>query len=108
MASITGWTRLEPRPRSADFVRGLEARVADGLWMLARQWQVGEFQGDDAGSAVGARLELDVAAVNRYRPGPDGTPRPYDSARIPLEALVEREMVLADQVIDDGQRVLLR
>lgn len=100
MASITGWTRLEPRPRSADFARGLEARVADALWMLARQWQVGEFQGDDAGSAVGARLQLDVAPVNRYRPGPVGRPRPYDSSEIPLEALVERERVVDAESVD--------
>ena len=91
MASITGWTRLEPRPRSVDFAVALQARVRDPLWMLARQWQVGEFQGEDAGSPVAARLEMSVAPVNRYRPGLEGNARPYDSRQIPLEALVERE-----------------
>ena len=99
MASITGWTRLEARPRSEDFDIALEARVRDAAWMLARQWQVGEFQADDAGSAVGARLEMDVAPVNRYRPGPQRPPQPYDLDEIPLEALVEQETVLeADQL----------
>jgi hypothetical protein len=93
MASVTGWTRLEPRPRSRDFGRGLEARIHDPLWMLARQWQVGEFKGDDAGSLVGARLEFEATPVNRYQPGPDGSARPYDVRRLPLEALVERERV---------------
>jgi hypothetical protein len=93
MASVTGWTRLEPRPRSRDFARGLEARVHDPLWMLARQWQVGEFKADDAGSLVAARLEFEAAPVNRYHPGQDGTARPYDLRRLPLEALVERERV---------------
>jgi hypothetical protein len=93
MASVTGWTRLEPRPRSRDFARGLEARVHDPLWMLTRQWQVGEFKGDDAGSLVGAHLEFEATPVNRYQPGPDGSARPYDLRRLPLEALVERERV---------------
>ena len=93
MPSITGWTRLEPRPRSEDFGLALQARVRDPLWMLARQWQVGEFKGDDAGSVVAARLEMSVAPVNRYQLGLEGSPRPYDLSRMPLEALVEREPV---------------
>ena len=47
--TITVWNRLEGRPRSVDFGRSLRAEVRDALWMLTRQWQVGEFQGDDAG-----------------------------------------------------------
>ena len=93
MASITGWTRLEPRPRSQDFSVALQARVRDPLWLLARQWQVGEFQGDDAGTPVAARLELSVAPVNRYQAGLEGPAQPYDSRQIPLEALVEQERV---------------
>jgi hypothetical protein len=93
MASVTGWNRLEPRPRSKDFSLALQANVRDPLWMLARQWQVGEFEGDDAGSLVAARLELDVAPINRYQPGPAGNPQPYDLSQIPLEALVEQEPV---------------
>jgi hypothetical protein len=93
MSSITGWTRLEPRPRSREFARALEARVHDPLWLLARQWQVGEFKGDDAGSLTAACLEIDATPVNRYQPGPDGTARPYDLRKLPLEALVERERV---------------
>jgi hypothetical protein len=100
MASITGWTRLEPRPRSAEFDISLEARLRDPLWMLARQWQVGEFKGDDAGSLVAARLEMDVAPVNRFQPGPEAQAQPYDLRDMPLETLVERESVLPPQDID--------
>ena len=46
------WARIEPRPRGHDFDRTLQARVEDPLWMLTRQWQFGEFHGEDAGSAV--------------------------------------------------------
>ncbi|HEV8444756.1 MAG TPA: hypothetical protein VGQ27_14830 [Steroidobacteraceae bacterium] len=49
------WNRLEGRPRRADFTRALKAEVRDPLWLLTRQWQTGEFIGDDAGSPVGAK-----------------------------------------------------
>ena len=44
------WNRLEARPRTDNFDRALKAEVRDALWMLTRQWQMGEFAGDDAGS----------------------------------------------------------
>ena len=53
--AVTTWTRLEPLPHSAEL--DLEARIADPLWMLARQWQVGEFRGEDAASPVYVRLQ---------------------------------------------------
>jgi len=48
--TITVWNRLEGRPRRADFDRALKAEVRDPLWMLTKQWQLGEFKADDAGS----------------------------------------------------------
>ncbi|HWH64809.1 MAG TPA: hypothetical protein VNS99_01860, partial [Gaiellales bacterium] len=45
-------THYIPVTRSTGVEDGLSARLADPLWMLARQWQLGEFRGDDAGSAV--------------------------------------------------------
>lgn len=96
MASITTWMRLEPRCRNAEMNAGLQARVYDPLWLLARQWQVGEFQGEDNGSPASARWRGEVARLSRYHPGAlDGqTPaegQAYDSATTPLETLVERE-----------------
>lgn len=54
--SITYWNRLEPRPRSPSIKRSLAVQVRDPLWMLGRQWQVGEFQGEDAGSPAFAEV----------------------------------------------------
>ncbi|MGW4029364.1 hypothetical protein ACWEFL_08575 [Streptomyces sp. NPDC004838] len=88
--SITSWTRLEPRCRAADMSAGLQARTADPLWMLGRQWQVGEFQGDDAGSPVSVRLRAESAKLTRYQGHADPSPIPLDP-ELPLEALVERE-----------------
>ena len=43
--TITMWNRLEGRPRRHDFDRALKAEVRDALWMLTKQWQMGEFTG---------------------------------------------------------------
>lgn len=56
MSSITFWARLEPDPRSAAIEKGLAAQVRDPLWMLTRQWQFGEFLGEDAASPAYIKL----------------------------------------------------
>jgi hypothetical protein len=91
MASITSWQRLEPRTRSDDMVAGLEARVHDPAWLLARQWQTGEFQGEDAGSPVRAQVAARVSTLSRFRAGDAGPLSWYDPATAPLEPLVEAE-----------------
>ena len=96
MGSITSWIRLEPRCRDDGLNEAVQARIYDPLWMLARQWQVAEFQGEDTGSPVVARWRGDSAPVTRYYAGAikKGTrvyaPR-YDARAMPLEALVERQ-----------------
>ena len=69
MASITSWTRLEPRARGNDMRPSLEARVHDPLWLLGRQWQVGEFQGEDTGTPVQARVRATSATLSRQHFG---------------------------------------
>ncbi|MEU9337227.1 hypothetical protein AB0D49_29385 [Streptomyces sp. NPDC048290] len=91
MSSITSWTRLEPRARTGDLRPSLEGQVHDPAWMLARQWQLGEFLGDDAGSPVWVRVRGHADRITAYRPGPASGPgTPYDGTT-PLEALVEAE-----------------
>ena len=46
------WTRLEPSSVTGDPTPGLEARLHDPLWLLTRQWQFGEFQGDEDRKSV--------------------------------------------------------
>jgi hypothetical protein len=67
--SITTWTRLEPRARGDDLSPSLEARVHDPAWLLGRQWQLGEFVGEDAGSPVHVRLEVEPDPIVAYRVG---------------------------------------
>jgi hypothetical protein len=103
---VRGWNRLEGRPRSADFARSLRAEVRDPLWFLTRQWQFGEFEGDDAGSPIDARLAYHSIAIDGYATG--DVVSPYD-ARMPLETVVEREAVPFDLVLHmQASRVLDR
>ena len=67
MSSITTWTRLEPRARGTDLLPSLEGRVFDPAWLLGRQWQVGEFNGEDAGTPAVAAIDLDIAPITAYQ-----------------------------------------
>jgi hypothetical protein len=91
--SATTWSRLEPLPTSDDVSEALQARVADPLWMLARQWQFNEFQGEDAGSPIAAMLRVTGVPITSLV-GKDVPAVPLAGAA-PIEALVEREQVLA-------------
>jgi hypothetical protein len=95
LPGITLWNRLEGRPRADKFERALRAEVRDPLWMLCRQWQVGEFQGDDAGSPIFAKVHLDTTRLRKYQPA-DGPIEAFDDS-IPLEAHVEKMPVSFQQ-----------
>jgi hypothetical protein len=89
MPSITIWDRIEPRCRVNDPTPGLEARVHDPLWLLARQWQVGEFEGRDTGSPVVVNVQSSVALLDRFSVAGQAS-QAYDGSQ-PIETLVERE-----------------
>src|SRR5437879_8824147 len=86
--AITTWNRLEARPRSQNFERALRAEVRDALWMLTKQWQMGEFRGSDAGSPVFAKLQIETTRLTKYQP--DAKPPQLFEYEEPLEAKVER------------------
>src|SRR6185295_1552390 len=89
--AVTAYNRLESRPRAHDFTRSLRAEVRDAMWLLTRQWQLGELTAEDAGSPIDARLVTRKLTVDRVKLGA-GAPVPYDD-NVPLEASVERETV---------------
>jgi hypothetical protein len=77
---------------------GLQARIYDPLWLLARQWQIGEFQGEDNGSPAMAQFQGESAVLTRFHAGPIPSSSmikapAYDGGQVPLEARVERERV---------------
>lgn len=106
-ASLTGWARLEPRCRDADMSVTSSARLLDPLWLFTRQWQLGEFQAEDAGTPVQARVRATSALVSRTHLGPltsSSQGMPYDPARMPLEVLAERRRMRAR---DEGEARML-
>ena len=94
--SHTVWSRLEPLPTSDDVSESLQARVADPLWMLARQWQFNEFQGEDAGSPIKVALAtVGLPVSSLLHPGDAVGAVALPPGAAPLEALVEHEQVLS-------------
>jgi hypothetical protein len=89
--SRTYFVRLEPRSTTGDLAPGLAARVADPLWLLGRQWQLGELLADDAGTPTSVDLAAETASL-AVTTVPGGGRQPYDPAARPLDLLA------ADQV----------
>jgi hypothetical protein len=81
--------RLEASTRGTDLTPGLQAQVHDALWLLARQRQLGEFEGSDAGSPVAAAYVVSHAPLASWHAA-GGATRAYGGT-VPLEALVEAD-----------------
>ena len=64
------------------------------MWMLTRQWQFGEFEGEDAASAVTAQIIGEHTAIDRAR-FTENVVTPYDE-NLPLETHAEREALTAN------------
>ena len=62
---LTFWNRLESRTQYKEFDRSMKNEIRDGLWMLTRQWQTGEFQAEDTGSPVFSCMEWSHAPMKR-------------------------------------------
>jgi hypothetical protein len=90
MPTITQGVTFSPKACGNNLDDGFQARVHDPLWLLARQWQFGEFLGEDAGSAARVRIDSEQLPLTRYRAG-SGQATGYTATDTPLEALVERE-----------------
>ncbi len=106
MPSITYWNRVEPRSRSRSLTRSLSAQVRDALWFLTRQWQFGEFQGEDAASPAYVQFASSCSRIQSWQI-PGEAPRPLGSPpSAPLETLVEREPFTPDlaTAVELGQR----
>jgi hypothetical protein len=79
--------RLEGRSRDGDTNAGLEMRIADPLWMLGRQWQFGEFKGQDNGSPIAVHANYRKEKLNFY--SFLDAEKKKEIGDVPLEALVE-------------------
>lgn len=87
------YQRIETSTVGTDLTRALRGEIADPLWFLGRQWQVGELQGEDGGRAVTLRIESRRARPTHLRGGPADAPRgdATDLVDGPLEPQIEGE-----------------
>jgi hypothetical protein len=92
MSNPTGvyfaWNRLETSSRSKSAKRILKAEIHDPLWMLGRQWQMGEFKGDDTGSGILAKAKLSYSTINSVYPI-NPIPPITTINSLPIEPIVE-------------------
>jgi hypothetical protein len=71
--------------------------LADPLWLLARQWQMNEFQGEDAGTPLRLAFRVEGVKVDAFRAGGDAA-APWQAIGehdVPLETRVEAEAAWA-------------
>ncbi len=62
-------TILRSRTRSNNMTQSMSMQVHDPLWMLARQWQLGEFRGNNAGTAMAVRCKIKQSSLSVGKTG---------------------------------------
>ncbi|WP_286970138.1 hypothetical protein [Flavobacterium sp. UBA4854] len=101
-STVVMWNRLEGRPRTHNFDKALKAEVRDALWMLTKQWQMGEFKANDAGSPVFAKIHITSSNLQKYKAA-DHSLQDFDK-NIPLEVKVEQKKI---PFVRDGKKISL-
>lgn len=104
--TLTGFARLETSPISPQLDLGLSAPLADPLWLMGRQWQFNELQGEDAGTPIGVDLDVNRAPITQYAAGAGArlaAALPLDDQGPPVEVRVEAEPALAAHARLDGE-----
>ncbi|ONH60003.1 hypothetical protein CcI49_14990 [Frankia sp. CcI49] len=94
--------RLEPIRPVTDLDRGFRAEIADPAWFLARQWHLGEHQGEDAASPALVRHVAAHHPVDPLLPPATDPDQATDPAVVPAEAIIEAE---SDEWWTPGRRI---
>jgi hypothetical protein len=96
--SVTTWTRIEPDILTGDpekdLALGVAAEIADPLWLLGRQWQMGEWQGEDGGAPISTQLSATSYFLDSLTIG--NKTIPYERSTVPTDTLVEHDGGSAD------------
>ena len=100
--SFANWNRIEPRPRATDVKPTLRAELRDPAWLLGRQWQLGEFAGEDAGTP--AFIDMSWRTQNLVQ-WTAGTASGQADGKAPLEKPPLSEPFTADEatIVELGQ-----
>lgn len=86
------WNRIEPTNDAISVTRGLTVPLGDPLWLLGRQWQIGELTAEDAATPISVTVTTTAFPLERLVVGEHV--RSFD-ASLPLEAHVEPEPAVA-------------
>jgi hypothetical protein len=78
---------LHPSPDDRDLEAGFAAAVHDPWWFLARQWQMGEHQGENASTPVRVEYQLRQRGIP-----PSVSASQLDPTVVAAEAIVETEV----------------
>ena len=81
---------LESRTRNSDITDALRFKVYDPLWLLSRQWQLGEFKGNDAGTAMSVTCQVRTTNMKKYGYGENNSNVINTPNEVPLEPIVEQ------------------
>lgn len=84
--------RVETHTHDLNIGNTLKFKIYDPLWMLSRQWQLGEFKGNDAGTAMSVKCKMRISDMDHYFYGndPNAAPNSAITRREPIEPAVER------------------
>ncbi|HVG16759.1 MAG TPA: hypothetical protein VM935_17435 [Chitinophagaceae bacterium] len=63
--------------------------MREPLWMLTKQWQLSELEGDDTSSPVTAKLSAVTTEINKYR-AREHSVQAFEKG-VPMEAKVEQQ-----------------
>jgi hypothetical protein len=97
---IRSWQRLKPNSRDSEMSDGVQATIHDPAWMLARQWQLGEFEGEDVGSPISVSVSTMQNKISKVIVNNNSFNYEKD---YPLEVLIERtKLEIATQKKNDG------
>ncbi len=94
MESLLSFEKLLPSPYGEDVAEALRCEIRDPLWLLARQWQLGEFKAEDAGTAAAAHIVAQSTPIQRLET-PTGAIQTVDNNTL-LNAMVERRPPVFD------------
>lgn len=104
VAPLYSWNRPEARPRAKEFEQSLKAEVRDPLWFLARQWQWGEFKGENTGTAITAKTHFKTSKITQIAPHgnimrnlDEGKPLEMQIESIPVHELNVKERARVGQ-----------
>lgn len=93
----TTWQRLEFYTTSDESERPYKAEVRDPLWMLARQWQMGEFIAEDNGSPAFTHIKWEANPIQQIALN-GNTATPYQD-NYPMEAIAESVVAPRDLML---------